>query len=217
MRLCESEFWEPEIWRRRWPGHGREPGTSWSSPGGNPARADAVVAVVGPSARVAPAAALGASVDVVVLAVAWEGIDEALSSAHAPQGALRGKTLIDCTNAVDYQTGMLRPARGSAAERVAGIAVGAHVVKALHLFAGQSWLERVPVGRGRRTVAICGDDSASLARTSELIRDLGAVPAITGGLGSARQLEEVAGFVMRVVAAGANPTTAVPWVEPVGS
>jgi hypothetical protein len=37
---------------------------------------------------------------------------------------------------------------------------------------------------------------------------------MTGGLDHARQLEDVAGFVMRVVASGYNPTTAVPSVEP---
>lgn len=35
-----------------------------------------------------------------------------------------------------------------------------------------------------------------------------------GGLDSARQLEEAAGFVMRVVATGHNPRLAVPDVDP---
>ncbi|MDX6263988.1 MAG: 8-hydroxy-5-deazaflavin:NADPH oxidoreductase, partial [Kribbellaceae bacterium] len=43
-----------------------------------------------------------------------------------------------------------------------------------------------------------------------LIRDLGGEPAVVGDLSSARQLEEAAGFVMRVVAAGHNPRSAVP-------
>lgn len=152
--------------------------------------------------------------DAVVVAVAWEGLDEALAHAGAGEGALAGKAVIDCTNAVDFGTGLLKPATGSAVQHVAERAVGGHVVKALHLFAGASWLAPTPEGRPRRTVAICGDDEAALATTATLIRDLGGVPAVLGGLAHARQLEEVAGFVMRVAALGHDPATAVPVVEP---
>ena len=87
------------------------------------------------------------------------------------------------------------------------------MVKALHLFAGASWpyageRELAPV------VAVCGDDQAALDQTRSLIADLGGRAAVTGGLASARQLEDAAGFVMRVVAAGANPRRAVPDVDP---
>lgn len=47
-----------------------------------------------------------------------------------------------------------------------------------------------------------------------LISDLGGRAAVLGGLDAARQAEETAGFVMRVVAAGANPRLAVPDVDP---
>jgi predicted dinucleotide-binding enzyme len=154
-------------------------------------------------------AGLGAVADVIVVAVAWEGLEPALRLAGAPDGAFEGKTVIDCTNAVDYATGRLEPERGSAAEVVASLAPGAQVVKALHLFAGTSWRGR-DEGAEQPTVAICGDDADALATTSALIRDLGGVAAIVGDLSSARQLEEAAGFVMRVVASGHNPRSAVP-------
>ena len=116
-------------------------------------------------------------------------------------------------NPVDYATGQLKPASGSAAELVARVATGAHVVKALHLFAGASWpyvgpQDEVPV------VAICGDEPSALDRTTALIRDLGGRAGVVGGLTSARQLEEAAGFVMRIVASGHNPRFAVPNVDP---
>ena len=151
--------------------------------------------------------------DVVVVAVAWEGIDQVLGLAGAGEGSFAGLTVIDCTNAVDYASGMLKPTVGSAAERVAAVAAGARVVKALHLFAGTGWLSPPPDGQPVRTVAMCGDDADALDQASELIRDLGAVPAVIGGLDHARQLEDVAGFVMGLVAVGCNPTTAVPFVE----
>jgi hypothetical protein len=136
-----------------------------------------------------------------------------LALVGAAVGALHGKTVIDCTNRVDYATGKLIPESGSAAELVAGTAPGAHVVKALHLFAGASWpdageRELAPV------VAICGDDQAALGQARSLIADLGGQAVVTGELASARQLEEAAGFVMRLVAAGANPRRAVPDVDP---
>lgn len=151
--------------------------------------------------------------DVVLVAIAWDGVAEALGLVGGPAGTLEGKTVIDCTNPVDHTTGRLLPETGSAAEFVAGAAVGAHVVKALHLFAGASWpftgeADTSPV------VAICGDDADALRRTATLIADLGARTVVLGGLATARQAEEAAGFVMRVVAAGANPRLAVPNVDP---
>lgn len=175
-------------------------------------RAKAAAEQIGAVATAADPGRL-ADADVVVVAVAWSGLGEALKLVGGPDGTLSGTTVIDCTNAVDYATGRLLPETGSAAEFVARLAAGAHVVKALHLFAGVSWpfsgdVDASPV------VAICGDDAGALERTAELIGDLGARTAVLGGLAAARQAEEAAGFVMRVVAAGANPRFAVPDVRP---
>ncbi|WP_328331939.1 NAD(P)-binding domain-containing protein [Kribbella sp. NBC_00382] len=162
-------------------------------------------------------AGLAAVADVIVVAVAWEGLPSMLSLAGAPDGAFAGKTVIDCTNAVDYATGRLKPESGSAAALVASLAPGAHVVKALHLFAGTSWPGRnggaADAGVERAVVAVCGDDGGALEVAATLIGDLGGETAVVGDLSSARQLEEAAGFVMRVVAAGYNPRSAVPDVR----
>lgn len=125
---------------------------------------------------------------------------------------MAGKTVIDFTNPVNPATGEMLTS-GSAAELVARTAAGAHVVKALHLFAGASWPyvgspDEAPV------VAICGDEPHALDRATALIRDLGGRAAVVGGLSKARQLEESAGFVMTVVASGHNPRFAVPNVDP---
>lgn len=180
--------------------------------GRSQARAELTANVIGDQARALAAEDLAAQSDVIVIAVAWEGLDNALTVAQAPEGAFAGKTVIDCTNALDFTTGLLIPSTGSAAQHISHVATGAHVVKALHLYAGQSWLD--PHVSQPRTVAICGDDQRSLDTTSALIGDLGASAAVIGGLDHARQLEDVAGFVISVVAAGHNPTTAVPSVHP---
>ncbi|MFF4416017.1 NADPH-dependent F420 reductase [Streptosporangium sp. NPDC001559] len=168
---------------------------------------------IGPAAEAVDPADLPARADALVVAVAWEGVEAALSLVGASEGSLAGLTLIDCTNPVDYTTCELKPATGSAAELVARTAPGAHVVKALHLFAGASWPYAGPQ-ESAPVVAICGDDPDALDRTAALVQDLGGRPAVVGGLAGARQLEEAAGFVMRVVASGHNPRFAVPDVDP---
>ena len=168
---------------------------------------------IGPAARVVDPAELPRLADVLVVAVSWDGLLPALTLVGAATGSLSGKTVIDCTNPVDYATGTLIPESGSAAELVAATALGAHVVKALHLFAGASWpytgeLDLAPV------VAICGENQEALDQAKLLITSLGGQAAVIGGLAAARQLEEAAGFVMRVAAAGANPRRAIPDVDP---
>jgi predicted dinucleotide-binding enzyme len=182
--------------------------------GRSTSRAALTANMIGDGAVAVAVSDLAAQSDAIVIAVAWEGLDEALACAQASHGAFAGKTVIDCTNALDFTTGALLLPRGSAAQHISDIATGAHVIKALHMFAGQSWLDPRPTGVAPRTVAICGDDQRSLDITSALIRDLGASAAVIGGLDHARQLEDVAGFVVSVVAAGHNPVTAVPSVQP---
>jgi predicted dinucleotide-binding enzyme len=181
--------------------------------GRSPGHATAAAEQIGAAAAAVGPRDLANLSDVVVVAVSWEGLESALMLVGGPQGALAGKTVVDCTNPVDYATGRVLPASGSAAEAVARVAAGACVVKALHLFAGASWpftgeLDAAPV------VAVCGDDPDALSLAEALIGDLGGRTAVLGGLDAARQAEEAAGFVMRVVAAGANPRLAVPDVDP---
>ena len=195
-------------------------GKAWASAGHSilitgrsTGRMKAAADQVGTTATPVDATRFAKQADVVVVAIAWEGLEEAVTLVGGPDGTLAEKTVIDCTNPVDYSTGRLLAETGSAAELVAGGAPGAHVVKALHLFAGASWPFTGEVGASP-VVAICGDDAGALNRTAALIGDLGARAAVLGGLTAARQAEEAAGFVMRVVAAGANPRFAVPDVDP---
>jgi predicted dinucleotide-binding enzyme len=153
--------------------------------------------------------------DAVLLAVHWEGVGDILTAAGAPAGSLAGKALIDPTNAVDHGVGVLRAEPGLAvAHRIAGLAPGAHVVKALHLFPSTQWTAPTspPV-----TVAMCGDDSRALETVGSLVRDLGGVPAVLGGLDRARQLEEVAGFVIGLAFSGVDPQSAIPAIPSSGA
>lgn len=149
--------------------------------------------------------------DAVLLAVLWDGVEEILRSAGAPEGLLDGTPLIDPTNAVEHGVGVLLTGRGEAmAERIAALAPGAHVVKAFHLFPAEQWTRAPGPDEQPMTVAMCGDDPAALQVVGELVRDVGGVPAVLGSLDRVPQLEEVAGFVIGLAFAGFDPASAVP-------
>ena len=151
--------------------------------------------------------------DAVLLAVTWDGVESILCSVGAEDGTLSGVPLIDPTNAVEHGVGVLLTTVGSAAQRVAELAPGANVVKAFHLFPAEQWVLRPPDGSaGPSTVAMCGDDPTALQIASQLVLDVGGVPAVLGPLERARQLEEVAGFVIGLAFAGVDPNSAIPGV-----
>src|SRR4051812_12795361 len=158
-------------------------------------RATALAARIGPAVTAVPLAELAPASDAVVVAVSWAGVAQAVAAVHGPGGLLAGKPVLDCTNPVDFATGTLLAPAGSALDRVREAAPGAHVVKALHLFAGAGWPWTPAAGTGSRrpTVAMCGDHAAALDVACRLVSDLGARPAVVGGADRARQLEEVAG------------------------
>ncbi|MFE1801543.1 NADPH-dependent F420 reductase [Streptomyces sp. NPDC059517] len=152
--------------------------------------------------------------DAVLLAVSWDGVGDMLALAGAADGVLAGTPLIDPTNAVAHGVGDLLTERGeSMAMRIAGLAPGAHVVKAFHLFPAGLWTSPADDGRPRPTVAMCGDDPAALRIVGELVSDVGGAPATLGSLDRVRQLEEVAGFVIGLAFAGVDPNSAVPKVS----
>jgi hypothetical protein len=177
--------------------------------GRSPERAEAAAKASGARARRPAEVAVDA--DAVLLSVHWEGIADILTAAGAPGGSLADRPLIDPTNAVEHGIGVLRTGSGRAiAQHVAELAPGAHVVKALHLFPSTRWTTPAssPVA-----VPMCGDDPGALEIVGSLVRDIGGVPAVLGGLDRARQLEEVAGFVIALAFAGVDPQSAIPAVS----
>lgn len=178
--------------------------------GRSPERAEGLARALGPSARAATPRSAARDADAVLLAVPWDGVADAIASAGGDEGHLRGTPLIDPTNAVAHGVGELLVAPGrSAAERIAELAVGARVVKALGTFPADHW---AGPGAPGTTVPLCGDDARALETVAALVTDLGAVPVVLGALSRARQLEEVAGFVIGLAFRGADPAGAVPRV-----
>jgi predicted dinucleotide-binding enzyme len=191
-------------------------GTAWTRAGHevliggrSPDRAEAAAAKIGAPARAVSLREAVVDRDAVLLAVAHEGLADTLRAAGAAEGSLAGIPLLDPTNAVEHGVGVLLPDDGRAiADHIADWAPGAHVVKAFHLFPADQWTEaRDPV-----TVAMAGDDPHALDIATRLGRDVGANPVVLGPLHRARQLEEVAGFVIGLAFAGHDPNAAIPRV-----
>jgi predicted dinucleotide-binding enzyme len=179
--------------------------------GRSPARAGELAARLGRRVRALAPREVVIGRDAVLLAVSWDGVEDMLRAAGASGGSLKGTPLIDPTNAVQHGVGVLLTEPGdSMASRIAGLAPGAHVIKAFHLFPAGQWSS--PPDESPVTVAICGDDSAALGIVSELVRDVGGAPAVLGPLDRVRQLEEVAGFVIGLAFAGTDPSSAIPRV-----
>ncbi|MGW0871462.1 NADPH-dependent F420 reductase [Streptomyces sp. NPDC002740] len=162
-------------------------GTQWR-------RAGHEVVTGGRSGGLREAAAAGT--DAVLLAVPYEAVVEVVGGLEE---ALRGRVLIDCTNPVGPDFGLLTADGPSAAERVAAAAPTAHVVKAFNLCHVDVWRLKPPVFDGRRlAVPLCGDDEAALSVVRRLVRDLGCEPLNAGGLDRAGLLEATAALLIRL-------------------
>lgn len=116
-------------------------------------------------------------------------------------------TLIDCGNAFEPDAGgAMTLGEEALAERVAGLAPRARVVKAFNVCAAEVWAARgVEVA-----VPLCGDDPGALDTVAGLVSDLGFLPMRAGGLASARYLEAMAALVVGLWFAGHDARQALP-------
>ena len=141
-------------------------------------------------ARVTTAAKAVAEAEVVVLAVPWDAVPDALAAC----GDLGGRLLIDATNPLRVTDHGMELALGydtSAGERVAALAKGAVVVKTLNqvgagVMADATGYPVLPV------MFVAGDDAPAKAVAMGLVRDLGFEPIDGGPLTIARLLEPMA-------------------------
>jgi 8-hydroxy-5-deazaflavin:NADPH oxidoreductase len=137
--------------------------------------------------RTAPVKDAAQSGDVVVLAVPWAAVPDALRSA----GDLKGKVLLDCTNPLlPDLSGLDVPAGTSGGEIVAGLAPGALVVKIFNTTGAANMTN--PDFHGQpATMFYCGDDGGAKGIASGLAGDLGFEPVDAGPLSQSRQLESL--------------------------
>jgi hemoglobin len=148
------------------------------------AKVGAAVAATGGRARSLSVNEAVVDADVVVLALPFESIDEALEGT----GALFGKVVIDCTNP---GAAPLPPGVGSGAEHVARLLPEARVTKAFNAQGAENNAEP-RYGEAVATNFYCGDDKPAKEVVRQLVRDVGFDPVDVGPLQNARLLESAA-------------------------
>ncbi|MCP2267494.1 NADPH-dependent F420 reductase [Promicromonospora thailandica] len=142
--------------------------------------------------------------DVVVLAVPYAAL---AGIAEAYREQLAGKTVVDITNPLDFETfdALVVPAGSSAAAELQAALPGSQVVKAFNTnFAAT--LGAKEVGGLPTTVLVAGDDAAAKETLISLVRSGGLAAHDAGPLDRAHELEAI-GFLQLTLAVGEQ----VPW------
>ncbi|MFE5245336.1 MULTISPECIES: NADPH-dependent F420 reductase [unclassified Streptomyces] len=148
--------------------------------------------------------------DAVLLALPHAAVAGVLDALGAADGALRGRLLVDCTNAVGPGF-RLTTGTGPGAARAIADATGARVVKAFNHLPDSVWRLAAPsFPEGPLAVPLCGDDASALETVGTLVRDLGCVPLTVGGLDRAAYLEAATAFLIGLWHSGHDPRTLLP-------
>jgi 8-hydroxy-5-deazaflavin:NADPH oxidoreductase len=146
----------------------------------------AVAAAAGPKARSGTPADAVAFGEVVLLAVPWAAVTDALKAA----GPIKGKILFSCCNCLkpDF-SGLVLGTSTSAAEEIAKQTPDARLVEALPPMAQILAAETHRLSGEQISTFYCGDDAAAKSVVASLLRDLDLEPVDAGPLTSARFIE----------------------------
>jgi 8-hydroxy-5-deazaflavin:NADPH oxidoreductase len=128
-----------------------------------------------------------AETDIVILAVPWAAVPAALAEVRKWDGLV----LVDATNLFDSEGSVISVPGSSGSEFIAGLATGAHVVKAFNtLYARQ--IAAGPLREGGRLILFyAGDDRESGEVVGRFADGLGFWPVRIGGLRDGGPLMEV--------------------------
>jgi hypothetical protein len=150
----------------------------------DPRRLEALADELGPGASAAPPAQAVESSEVVVFAVPWDAIDDALTQA----GALDGTVVIDTTN--QYGRSAMPAVGQTAAQFNAARMAGARYTKSFNTLTSAFQAEAADrVGDERLVQWICGDDAEAKAVVSDLIDAMGYQPVDLGGTADCEVME----------------------------
>jgi hypothetical protein len=150
----------------------------------DPARLAALAEELGPGASAATPAEVVESSEIVVFAVPWDAIDDALAQA----GSLDGRIVIDTTN----QYGQVAmPAPGQTAAQVnAARMPGARYTKSFNTLTAAFQVEAADrTGDDRVVQWICGDDAEAKRVVSDLIAAMGYQPVDLGATADCEVME----------------------------
>jgi predicted dinucleotide-binding enzyme len=132
----------------------------------------------------------GAWADVVILAVPYGAIDDAVAELG---NGISGKTLLDVTNALTADMQLASGCTTSGAEALQRKVRGARVVKAFNTQFAQH-MDSGAVGGQQLTTFVAGDDAVAKAQVIQMARDIGFDVVDAGPLQNARLLEPLGYF-----------------------
>jgi predicted dinucleotide-binding enzyme len=130
-----------------------------------------------------------ATSEVIVLATPWAGATDAVKAL----GDLSGKVLVDAMNPLTPALELALGFTDSAAESVARLAPGAHVVKAFNTTGAEN-MAGAHDFKVKPMMPVASDDAEAKAKVLKLAADLGFEAVDAGPLRSARLLEPMALF-----------------------
>lgn len=125
--------------------------------------------------------------DVILLAVPYEVVAEAITS----MGQIKGKIILDATNPLVGLDALQLGTTTSGGEHVQELAEDAHVVKVFNT-TGYNVMEDPGFSEGKPTMFLCGDDDEAKAVARTLSFELGFDPIDAGPMAQARLLEPLA-------------------------
>jgi hypothetical protein len=123
-----------------------------------------------------------ATAEIVVVAVPWERVAQAVAGL-----AWRGQVVIDATN--DWAADDLDGTTSS--ELVAGLVRGARVVKAANTLGADTLGSDPHEAGGERVIFVSGDDPDAKSAAAGLFADAGFFPVDLGGLASGGELQQI--------------------------
>ncbi|MEM6326050.1 MAG: NAD(P)-binding domain-containing protein [Bacteroidota bacterium] len=128
--------------------------------------------------------------EILVLATAWEGTENAIHLAGAEH--LTGKPVLDATNPLDFSDGTPRLAVSEpSGEIVQRWMPGARVVKVFNTVGAGLMVDPTLPG-GPPTMFVAGDDTEAVAAAEGIARDMGWEPLMIGGLDRSGHLDHFA-------------------------
>ena len=176
----------------------------------DPARATALAEKIGSDVQGGGVAAAVKLADIVILAIPFGGVADALKEA----GDVSGKILVDISNPIsaDYKTLVIGHTT-SAAEEIQALAPKAIVVKAFNTIFAQLLPSEARPGK-RLQVFVASDNESAKARVSSLANAIGFDAIDAGPLSNSRFIEPIGemnihfGFFL-----GKGPGVAPAWVQ----
>ncbi len=129
---------------------------------------------------------------ILVLAVGWDGVENAIRLAGRDHFA--GKTILDATNPLDFSDGTLRLAvhgEDSSGERVQAWLPDAHIVKCFNTV-GADQMVNPELEGGPPTMFIAGNDDGAKKTAAEVLDAFGWEAVDLGGIEMSRHLDALA-------------------------